>query len=290
MDSENVISRLRKLHRTKNKDIEMLFSSPPGGDAPNSVGATRNIADRGYFKYVFKYKKHTLSEPVVNRATGKEIIVAAVPVFRRGRLKGLVGGTILIKTVKDYLKTQETAQSAKYLILSPGGKILYYHDKKYLKKIIGKDIVDEDNNNNRGTGKLITANSGDIFELRFLGEDVIACAMPIKTSRNNLILMVERSSFMAQTNRLMLEIMIAFVVVSALIFAVIMFITNRISTPIRNTIEIFKKVARGDLTSQSSDYSPDEFGELIFVGLVNDYSHCVHKGNGTCTFSPNNHA
>ncbi len=94
---------LNEEHRNKDEDIEFLFAANAAGNAPTSIGMTRNIADREYFKYVVKKGTHTFSEPVINKATGKEIMVGAVPVKQGNRVIGVMGATILMKTINEYL-------------------------------------------------------------------------------------------------------------------------------------------------------------------------------------------
>ncbi len=75
--------------------------------------------------------------------------------------------------------------------------------------------------------------------------------------------MLEKSAYLGKTNALMLQIIISLLILSVLTFGIIVKITRSISTPIQNTIAIFKRAAQGDLTVTSNDYLPDEFGELI---------------------------
>lgn len=249
---------LQELHRFKGKNIEMLFASTPDGTAPNSFGSVRNISNRNYFRHVFSKGMPIVSEIVVSKASGAEIVVAALPIKRAGQVRGIIGATILIQNLKDYLEKRNADIGTRVMLNNADGTIIYHTEKALQDKKIASFDDTADNtihmNFSKETG-LCTLNTDN--------ETYIAYRMLIPSTEQTLTLMLPPSVFYSKTNMLMMQIIASLILVSIVIFAVIFYITRAISVPIQNTISIFKRVAKGDLTATSDDYVPDEFGELI---------------------------
>lgn len=250
---------LVELHNSKGRNIEMLFASTEDGTAPNSFGSVKNISDRGYFKQVFKTGAQTVSEPVVNKATGTEIVVAATPLKIGEKTRGVIGATVLIKSIKEHLEKRNTDIGALSMILDANNKLVFHTDKS----LIGKTI----STNSEGTGNeaihaSFTKGRG-LCKLAMGDKYYIAYRTTIPSTNQSFVLMLPLSSFYSKTNMLMTQIILSLIIISAVIFLVIFYISRSISVPIQNTIAIFKRVAKGDLTASSDDFVPDEFGELI---------------------------
>ncbi len=252
---------LVNLHRMKNPNIEMLFVAAPTGTAPTSLGITRNIADREYFRRAMKTGEHAFSDPVINKATGTEIIAGALPIKEGNRVRGIIGATILMSTINEHLTGSQRDSDVRYMIISQSGRIVYHQDTQHIGKTVGKEIADGDGN--RNLERLISAENDTFFNFRLEGMTYHAYKTLIPVTGNSLILMMDSSAYLGRTNMLMIQIILSLIVLSGIIVAVILLITRTISTPIRNTIAIFKQVASGDLTASSEDFVPDEFGELI---------------------------
>ncbi len=257
------ISYLQRLFRgVKNRNIEMLFISDRTGLSPHSLGGSANIADRDYFKRVMQEGKITFSDPVISKASKKEIIVCALPLKEGERVTGIFGITILIETIKEKLNERSKADHADYIILSRSGKILFHSDKRYIHKTIGKDIKETDKGF-ENISCLTDREKTGLCQFSFEGVRKVALRSPIKIMEKDLILVMDKAAFYDDMNLFLFQIVIAFFALSGILVLILLRITRNISRPIRNTIEIFSQIAEGDLTVTSRDYLPDEFGELI---------------------------
>lgn len=250
---------LMELHASKGRNIEMLFASTADGMAPNSLGGVKNISDRKYFKHVLTTGTHTISEPVLNKESGNEIIVAAVPLSIAGIVRGVIGATVPIKDMKEYIETRNKDISALSMITDSNGKIIYHSNKALIGKTTSSTAEDT------GDEAIVASFSKESgsCELYMEGNTYIAHKTFIPSSNQWFTLMIPPMVFYSKINMLMTQIILSLVIISCVIFLVIFYITRSISQPIQNTISIFKRVAKGDLTATSEDYVPDEFGELI---------------------------
>lgn len=250
---------LMDLHNAKGPNLEMLFSSTADGTAPNSFGGVKNISDRGYFTHVLSTGTKTVSEPVINKATGTEIVVAAIPLKIDGRVRGAIGATVQIQKITEFLEKRNADIGAISMLTNNNNKIVYHSEKSLIGKTIsndfsttGDEIIHASFSEDNGLCNIIMRN-----------ENYIAYKVPIPSTTQSFVLMLPRASFYSRTNNLMMQIILSLVIISAVISLVIFYITRSISQPIQNTISIFKRIAQGDLTGTSDDYVPDEFGNLI---------------------------
>jgi len=253
---------LLALHRERGSSVEMYFFAAPDGTAPTSVGITRNISDRGYFRQVMATGKPAVSDPVTNKATGKEILVVAVPVKRGDAVTAVFGATILLDSLQVFYQTYASQSSRSHMLLSDAGKIVFSTDKELLGKTIGTDIVD-DGVRFRNVAALRTAPEWSTIDIVFKGRAMIAHKEDIPSIGFTLVSLADRTAVYAVLNPVLVRSIVYLVLVIGIIFAIIWYLAKKISAPIENIIGIFQKVSDGDLTVRSTDYLADEFGELI---------------------------
>lgn len=86
---------LKELLLRSNNKYEQLYISDTAGNYFNADGQTNNIADRRYFQQVMQGQT-VISEPIINRSTGRPVIAVATPLWQEGKVAGLFGATILI--------------------------------------------------------------------------------------------------------------------------------------------------------------------------------------------------
>jgi methyl-accepting chemotaxis protein len=183
---------LKMIHEDRGGDIEMYFASNLQGDAPNSLGETRNISDRDYFKRVTGIGVEVYSDPVMNKQTGRMIMVAAVPVKNSaGKTTGMIGTTILLDRVEGVLTDEKIIDSGRFLILSGEGKVLFHPDRANIGKVIGKDIVD-DGKSTKNISRLITESENRFFTYTFGGKEVLSYKTSIPIVRQMLVFTMDR--------------------------------------------------------------------------------------------------
>ena len=261
MDFDNGQSFLYSLHRDRQDIIEFFFLAKRNGDSITSIGKRANISDRGYFREAVSTGKPAFSDPIVNKVTGKDIVVAAVPVKSGNYVNGVIGTTIEINSIKKELSETRITDSSHFTILSSNDRIVYHPNKDLLNKKIGADITSD----MRGYDNVetLTEKKEGVRALVFNGKNMSAISSPLPLLDASLVLMMDSDEFYDTINLVMLQIVMALIVISGIVVYIISYITLRISRPIHNTIEIFSLISQGDLTVDSNDYLPDEFGELI---------------------------
>lgn len=263
VDLEKSKPVLMKLHQNRYDYIEMYLIANKNGDALNTLTNTViNISDRPYFKEIMKTGKPFISEPVVSRASNKDIIVAGIPIKSGNEIIGIIGASILIDTINNELYNGRKSGVEDYMILNRDGKINFFAKKEFINKTIMTDIKD-DKHNMIHIERLLNADDKKFFSLHFDGRKKIAYKDDLSYWNKKIILIINQSEYMGALNDVILQIGIALCVITIMLLYIILRITNKLSGPIKRTIEIFRKISEGDLTVESDDYIPDEFGELL---------------------------
>ncbi|MCP4136702.1 MAG: HAMP domain-containing protein [bacterium] len=252
------------IHSQRDKNVEMYFAVGLDGISPASVGVTKNISGRGYFKEVMKTGRVLISDPIKNKATGNEIVVLASPMKVDGKTSGIIGVTIIIKSLKNILADIDFVETAQFMMLNKKGKIIFFPDESFIGKTLGSDITDaEDRKKFSGMDSLLEMEKLIPQKITFNGTRMIAFRTDIALLDRPLVLFVEQSEYYQALNSLMINASVFLFVLTFIIYLIIRKIAQQLSTPIKNISKIFKQVVAGDLTVTSDDYVQDEFGDLI---------------------------
>jgi len=104
-DPEQYLPLLKKIVK-KHDEFELLYASDRNGDSAGTNDTTFNIADRDYFQELMQTGKPVVSDPIVSKATGKDIIVVAAPTFKENETtpSGLVGVCVTLDYLKELVK------------------------------------------------------------------------------------------------------------------------------------------------------------------------------------------
>jgi len=91
------VPMLRALLEKRGHRYEELYISDANGNYFNAHGQKNNIMDRVYFHKVMK-RDTVVSEPIINKSTGRPCIAVATPILYRKKVIGLFGATILLES------------------------------------------------------------------------------------------------------------------------------------------------------------------------------------------------
>ncbi|MDY6968725.1 MAG: methyl-accepting chemotaxis protein, partial [Spirochaetota bacterium] len=294
MDFEKMESFLTNLHKNKKDNIEMYFISTTDGNTLTSIMKRTNISDRAYFKKLLEIGERTISVPVVNKVSGKKIVVCLNPVKENDRIIGAFGVTMQTKKLEEEaqsLKKQVTDKTG-FWVLSKNGRILFSNNDQYINKVLGQDIID-DGSNFINIKKILDAKDNDVVPITFNNIKMYFHISTLRTTGQNLLYFTDIETEMSKINFIYIQFMIILIFISLILLGIILIITKNMSDPIKNTIKIFKKISEGDLTVSSSDFVQDEFGDLIknlnlFIIQLKEVIHIAKDSSEQLTFSSRN--
>ncbi len=262
------------------QDLEMPFAADANGNSVTTFGVRVNIKDRGYFVQARDTKKVAFSEPLISRASKKPIIVIALPVLdSQKRFQGIIGTTMLINQILDYLRQHAAKQGLDFMLTNQNGGIIAHSDEQYIGKKLNKDIV-SDNKHFTHIDLLTSKQDQGLFELVFDSKKYYAQQTYHSMTGYTLLLMQQRKSLFGKLDQIILLFSMGYFVILIFVYIIIRKIAASISGPIQNTVAAFKKLSDGDLRTKVTDYIPDEFGEVtrfltILLRRLNEIIHAI---------------
>jgi methyl-accepting chemotaxis protein len=251
----------RKLFDSRiNKSIETLFLVNNNGVSYTSNGNSVDLSDRSYFKSMTSSNSAAWSDLIKSRDTGSGIIVCAVPYLVNGKASGAIGATINVDAMTEILKSMSSSEDTKYLIMNKEGKIIFHPEARLVDKVLGKDLLDK---KGRDLTAFINGADSDFHEFIINDKPLLLRKITLQSTGHYLVSTSYEEIMMKPVNKVVLNLIIAMLSINFMIFIIIYKIGKNFSTPIRNAIKVFRKLAEGDLTARSNDYLPDEFGDMI---------------------------
>ncbi|MFZ5644108.1 MAG: methyl-accepting chemotaxis protein [Bacillota bacterium] len=241
---------------------ETFFVADSKGDYIITSGTSGNIKDRDYFQKVMQSGETVVSDPVVSRATGKTVIVVASPVWKGGKVAGLLGGSVSIEDLSKRINSIKAGQNGYAYMVQGDGLIIAHRDNEVLMKL---NPV-KDNNVDlklKETVQAVISGNTDIGRYTHEGVDKYVAYTPVPGMKWGTIVTVPVSELTAQLAYLpVIAFAVALIValVGALISNTIM--AKMISWPIEKIQKMMARAESGDLTVRGTVYSGDEIGQL----------------------------
>lgn len=94
-----------------------------------------NRADREYFQKAIKGEIF-ISDVVISRSTGRPITVMAVPVYQGGEIVGVLGASIDLSLISDYIAVYNFEQVGYAYIVDKNGKLISHPNSAYVEEML----------------------------------------------------------------------------------------------------------------------------------------------------------
>lgn len=261
MSQTDSIAMAKKLFDNRQStNIETLFLVKNSGQSFTNRGNTPDLSGREYFKKTTSDRKVTWSDLLQSKDTGSKIIVCLIPKIINGNMWGAVGATINAQAMETIVNSGSTSDETKFLIMNSDGKIIYHPEERLLDKVIGKDLLDK---NGRDLTAFVKAGDSEFYDFIINDKPLMLRKIKLKSTGHYLVSTSYESALMRPVNSIVINVIIGMLFIYTVVFIILYKTGKSFSTPIRNTIKVFKKLASGDLTARTDDYLPDEFGDMI---------------------------
>jgi methyl-accepting chemotaxis protein len=112
-----------------------FFVVASNGDAYYSNNSTSNLKDRDYVKTVLTTGKPIVADPVISRVDNKAVIVIAAPIFRNGKVDGVMGSTITIDDLSAMVGKIKQGNSGYSYVVQKNGLVIAHPDSKLAMKM-----------------------------------------------------------------------------------------------------------------------------------------------------------
>jgi methyl-accepting chemotaxis protein len=221
------------------------------GDGRFLAEKTGKYADRDYFKAVMETKKPFVSDPLVSRTTGKNIVVFAVPITGdNGNVAGILAADV---TDDDLISIAGSATWEKtgYAYLIGRNGILAAHPDK---KLVGKLNLTERSESvpEELASALKRAISGEdgVATYTFGGVERMTAYRRVPTAGWAIGLSLPVEEFLGPVRELRMLVLSVIAIIAAVIILLSFRLAGSISRPVASIVEYVNALASGDLSKR----------------------------------------
>ncbi len=245
----------------------------------NLVGA--DINDRAYVKNTFESNKSVISETLISKSSGKQVIAVTIPVYdgTKGIFSGFVATAVIAESTSKYLKDLKLTNSASsyaYLIDEKGNMIYHPTTDKIGQPVTNdqiKAVVEKVKK-----GEEVGTNT---VPYKFEGKDKLAAYTVIPETNWTLVLTGDVAEIEAPARSMSLFIIFIGLIIMLLSTVISFIIGKQIATPIVKVTDLINKTAQLDLVYDKSfdtlAKSKDETGIMAraMIGMRNTLREMV---------------
>ncbi|MFZ5351170.1 MAG: methyl-accepting chemotaxis protein [Bacillota bacterium] len=274
-----------------NKEIydgyEMLYVADATGNFNTSTGASGSIADRPYFKEVMSGKK-VITDPIVSKASGKVIIVVAVPIYNHQKnVIGLMGSTIETTSISEIINSERLGATGYAFMINKAGLVIAHDNTEQIFKL--NILEDKTSSISNVAQKMVEGISG-ISSYEFEGVRKIAAYAPVKSTGWSIAMTTTENELQGAIVDFGYKTLFAGMFMLVPIIAIVILSVGITIKPIRKMSELTKKISEGNLNISLDTKSNDEIGRLArdFNNMIDNFNtllNDVKKLSGTVTSS-----
>jgi len=244
---------LAEFFKQAGNSYDLLFVADTRGiTIADSMGGTlrdkkMSVADRDYFMAA-KTGKVTIGKPVKSRASGKPIIVVAVPLENgSGEFSGIFGTVVKLDALSDKITRVKVGETGYPFMIDRTGLIIAHPKKEFildlnLTKLDGMQAI---------AGKMMSQESG-VGNYRFKGIDKIAGYAPVASSGWSVGFTQDKAEFMVPVHAIRNIVLIAGVIFLTITLFVVLFFVRGVMIQLGHDpseiANVADSIAKGDLT------------------------------------------
>lgn len=248
-----------KAENKRNNAYLFFFVIDPEGNANLTTGAKTNVSDRPYFQQA-KSGKIVISNPVISKVDGKQVIVVAAPIIKDGKTTGVLAATVtlgdMIKLVGK-IKVGETGYA--YVVQNDGLVIFHPSENAPMKLNLLKDS-DINDSLKLITGKMVKGDQG-VARYSYKGVEKYAAYAPIPETTWSLAVSAPVTELTGKLNSLLWSTLIVLLLVLSVAVILSFIIATGFTRPLQAMNLLLNDISQGNLTRRMNIHSNDELGE-----------------------------
>lgn len=269
-----------------NPEFETFFFSYDltGKNVINFLGEVTDVSDRVHYQEAGKGEgKLVVSEPVLSKRTGNNIVTMIIPLMKDGKQYGYMGSTLPINEVQKKVSSQTFGKTGYAFLLSKAGKFMWHPDEeivlqKKVEELENKELLQAFDKVRQGELGMFNYALGNVGYTAAYAPSNLDWGVFVTSPTKELEVPIKEMSVT------LVIISVAALVISA---GAAVWFTGHIIRPIRRLNAVVKEVAAGDLTKTIQVSGKDEvavlsrdFNQTVFhlknlVVGVNDSSRQV---------------
>ncbi|GAA4719425.1 methyl-accepting chemotaxis protein [Brevibacillus fulvus] len=245
----------------ENKEYETFFFSYDltGKNVINFLGEVTPVSDRVHFQEAGKGEgKIVLSEPVVSKRTGNNIITMIIPLMKDGKQYGYMGSTLPINAVQEAVSTQKFGTDGFAFLVSKTGTYMWHPNKEL---VLAKSVQDQNIQPIVEAYQNVAQGKSGFFNYTLNNQNYSAAYSPSTYNWGVFVTAPTESLFQPITS-LNRNLMIISAIALMVAIIIAYWFTVRLTRPIQRLNTVVKEVAQGDLTKTIFIKGKDEVAVL----------------------------
>lgn len=245
-----------------NAFYQFFFVTDEKGNATNTIKIPLNVADRDYFKNAVAQGRTIVSNPIISKTDGKQLVMVVAPLKKNGQIVGTVGGAVAIDDLVKRILEIKVGKSGYGFVKQSDGLTIIHPDPNIMMRYNDLEDSAADPQVKAVTGEMIKGHTG-LSQYTWQGTPQYLAYAPIPGMSWSLSMNVP----VAEVTTKLKELTLSWLVLMALtlLFSVIAanLYGRRLATPLLALNGIAARVAGGDLReSELKVNSRDEIGQL----------------------------
>lgn len=253
--------RLIQAAQKVNPEFETFFFSYDltGKNVINFLGEVTDVSDRVHYQEAGKGEgKLVVSEPVLSKRTGNNIVTMIIPLMKDGKQYGYMGSTLPINEVQKKVSSQTFGETGYAFLLSKAGKFMWHPDEeivlqKKVEELENKELLQAFDKVRQGELGMFNYALGNVGYTAAYAPSNLDWGVFVTSPTKELDVPIRAMSIT------LVIISVAALVISA---GAAVWFTGHIIRPIRRLNAAVKEVAAGDLTKTMQVSGKDEVAVL----------------------------
>lgn len=245
----------------------------------------KDYSERDYFKASMNGQAF-LSSPVVSKVTGELIMVVSAPIWENGiegsKIIGIVSFDVDKNFLNDMIANIKIGKNGDAYLIDSQGTTIADVDAS----LVGVENTIKESETDpslktlaEADKKLISGETGYI-DVKYNRKDLTIGYAPIKSSNDwGIGIMVDKKDFLGEMYKSIISIGILAIVLLIIAFIIAKKLSNKIGNPLKECSERLKKLAEGDLDSETVIINTeDEIGLVSGATskIVNDFREIIN--------------
>lgn len=247
--------------QAKNPEFETFFFSHDlsGTKVINFKGEVTNVADRVHYQEAGKGEgKLVISEPVISKRTGNNIVTIIVPMMRDNKQFGYMGSTIPINHIQETVSKQTFGKSGYAFLVSKNGTYIWHPTKE---KILKDTIQKSDSPQMKSAFESIGVGGNGLIHYQDNGVEQLA-AYASTGLKWGVFVSAPADELHAPVQELLVKLLVISAAVLVVGGAIVYWMSARLLKPIQRLNQAVNVVAQGDLTHSVTVQGNDEIAVL----------------------------
>ncbi len=199
--------------------------------------------------------KTHIGDAFASPVTGRPVSLITVPVFDAGQVVGILGTPIELETFsKTFIDPITLGKTGNIAVIDKNGITLAHKNKDY---ILNLDLSKHD------FGKKILAQKNGNLEYEWDGIDKIAVFKEYENLNWIVLGLVETEDFLSSIKVIRTVVFISILLCLIIVAFIVFYLAQSITGPLKESVQLAKKMALGDFTEILTARSKDEVGELV---------------------------